>query len=272
MAIRNLSDIPRLKPFRSPSARCRRAPMRLSSRARSGAPSAKALSFFLFGRPARRKRTSGPTPNSLRTSHARRTLSLPGVSRPIAPSRSSCPTFPRPTSSIWGGEAAGAALAINPMLEPKLIANLLRVAHGLGPGHAGAGFEPKAWSDLVAELGSLSDLQNDRVCRHGRLPRRTRSGRLRAPRSTRRAARAGLKVVNLREAMRETAFRSSDQRPRYPRRRHLVLLLHRRDDRRTEDCGADASERGFRCVGLACKRWRPTACREPFSAACPCFT
>ncbi|MBV8232178.1 MAG: AMP-binding protein, partial [Planctomycetaceae bacterium] len=36
------------------------------------------------------------------------------------------PNLPETHFTIWGGEAAGAALAINPMLEAKQIADLLR--------------------------------------------------------------------------------------------------------------------------------------------------
>jgi fatty-acyl-CoA synthase len=38
------------------------------------------------------------------------------------------PNLPETHFTIWGGEAAGAALAINPMLQPKQIADLMRFA------------------------------------------------------------------------------------------------------------------------------------------------
>jgi fatty-acyl-CoA synthase len=38
------------------------------------------------------------------------------------------PNLPETHFAIWGGEAAGATLAVNPMLEPKQVADILRFA------------------------------------------------------------------------------------------------------------------------------------------------
>src|SRR5271166_6459982 len=38
------------------------------------------------------------------------------------------PNLPETHFAIWGGEAAGAALAVNPMLEPRQVADIMRFA------------------------------------------------------------------------------------------------------------------------------------------------
>ena len=82
------------------------------------------------------------------------------------------PNLPETHFAIWGGEAAGAALAVNPMLEPKQVADILRFARASILVTLAPALNPKAWSGLADELASLPDLQRDRLRRHGRLPRR----------------------------------------------------------------------------------------------------
>ena len=77
------------------------------------------------------------------------------------------PNLPETHFTIWGGEAAGAALAINPMLEPKQIADLLRSARASVLVTLAPALNAKAWPDLAAELASLPDFTDDRVRRHG---------------------------------------------------------------------------------------------------------
>ena len=69
------------------------------------------------------------------------------------------PNLPETHFTIWGGEAAGAALAINPMLAPKQIADLLRSARASVLVTLAPALNPKAWSDLAPELASLPDLR-----------------------------------------------------------------------------------------------------------------
>src|SRR5208337_1900914 len=56
------------------------------------------------------------------------------------------PNLPETHFAIWGGEAAGAALAINPMLEPKQIADLMRAARASILVTLAPALNPKAWS------------------------------------------------------------------------------------------------------------------------------
>ena len=68
------------------------------------------------------------------------------------------PNLPETHFTIWGGEAAGAALAINPMLEPRQIADLLRSARASVLVTLAPALNPKAWPVLAAELATLPDL------------------------------------------------------------------------------------------------------------------
>ena len=69
------------------------------------------------------------------------------------------PNLPETHFTIWGGEAAGAALAINPMLEPKQIADLMRSARASVLVTLAPALNAKAWPALAAELASLPDLK-----------------------------------------------------------------------------------------------------------------
>ena len=96
------------------------------------------------------------------------------------------PSLPDTHFTIWGGEAAGAALAVNPMLEPRQVADLLRFACASILVTLAPALNPKAWSGLVEHLASLPDLERDRLRRHGRLPRRREArGRARLDRGGR---------------------------------------------------------------------------------------
>ena len=68
------------------------------------------------------------------------------------------PNLPETHFAIWGGEAAGAALAVNPMLEPKQVADILRFARASILVTLAPALNPKAWSGLADELASLPDL------------------------------------------------------------------------------------------------------------------
>ena len=112
------------------------------------------------------------------------------------------PNLPETHFTIWGGEAAGAALAINPMLAPKQIADLLRSARASVLVTLAPALNPKAWSDLAPELASLPDLRTialvDMADYLDAEQREAARASIQAA-----AAGSGLKVVNLRDAMRE---------------------------------------------------------------------
>ena len=114
------------------------------------------------------------------------------------------PNLPETHFTIWGGEAAGAALAINPMLQPKQIVDLMRFARArvlvtLAPALN------KAWSGFAAELPSLPDLRTiafvDMADYLDGEKREAASASVEAA-----AAGSRVKVINLRQAMREQPF------------------------------------------------------------------
>ena len=112
------------------------------------------------------------------------------------------PNLPETHFTIWGGEAAGVALAINPMLEPRQIADLLRSARASVLVTLAPALNPKAWPVLAAELASLPDLGAiafvDMADYLDAEQREAARASIQAA-----ATNAGLKVVNLRDAMRE---------------------------------------------------------------------
>ncbi len=112
------------------------------------------------------------------------------------------PNLPETHFTIWGGEAAGAALAINPMLEPRQIADLLRSARASVLVTLAPALNAKAWPALAAELASLPDLTAIAFVDMGNyFDGETRE----AARASIEAAaiNAGLKMVNFRDGMRE---------------------------------------------------------------------
>src|SRR5208337_4744937 len=115
------------------------------------------------------------------------------------------PNLPETHFTIWGGEAAGAALAINPMLEPRQIAELMRAARASVLVTLAPALNPKGWSGLVAELASLPDLRTIASVDMADYPD---SGTGEAARASiaEAAASSPVKVVNLRHAMREMPF------------------------------------------------------------------
>jgi fatty-acyl-CoA synthase len=112
------------------------------------------------------------------------------------------PNLPETHFTIWGGEAAGAALAINPMLESRQIVDLLRSARAAVLVTLAPALNAKAWPALVAELASLPDLTAiafvDMADYVGGETQEAARGSIQAA-----AAGGGLKVLNLRDAMRQ---------------------------------------------------------------------
>src|SRR5271157_2075561 len=112
------------------------------------------------------------------------------------------PNLPETHFAIWGGEAAGAALAVNPLLEPKQVADILRFARASVLITLAPALNPKGWSGLAEAFASLPDLKAIAfVDMADYLDGEKRA----AARASIEKAAAGsqLKVVNLREAMRE---------------------------------------------------------------------
>jgi fatty-acyl-CoA synthase len=59
------------------------------------------------------------------------------------------PNLPETHFAIWGGEAAGAALAVNPMLEPRQVADIMRFARASILVTLAPALNPKGWSGLT---------------------------------------------------------------------------------------------------------------------------
>jgi fatty-acyl-CoA synthase len=112
------------------------------------------------------------------------------------------PNLPETHFAIWGGEAAGAALSINPMLEAKLIADLMRAARASVLVTLAPALDPKGWSGLTAELASLPELKVIAFVDMAEYLDRQKREAARAS-VEEAAARLPVKVVNVREAMRE---------------------------------------------------------------------
>ena len=112
------------------------------------------------------------------------------------------PNLPETHFTIWGGEAAGATLAINPMLEPKQIADLMRSARASVLVTLAPALNAKAWPALAKELTSLRDLK---AIAFVDMADYLDGGSRQAARVSIQAAASGLslKVVNFRDAMRE---------------------------------------------------------------------
>ncbi|WP_276327673.1 AMP-binding protein [Bradyrhizobium erythrophlei] len=153
------------------------------------------------------------------------------------------PNLPETHFTIWGGEAAGVVLAVNPLLEPDLIIEILRAAKvrvlvTLAP-FPGA----ELWSKLAPHLSVLSEL---RVVALVAMPY------LGSVEETAVAA-AAVSVPDAK--FRDRGFPRGDAGPagRSPGRAavdhgalRIVLLLHRWHDKNR---GAHARQRDFRCLG-----------------------
>ncbi len=246
MAIRNLSDIAAIEAAPLSERALPESSYAALVESAKRIPDAKALSFFLSA--DRLDETHVWTYAELVAdiTRAANLFTLLGVATD-RPAAFVLPNLPETHFTIWGGEAAGAALAINPMLEPKLIANLLRSARALVLVTLAPALSPTTWTALAAELASLPDLRTVAFVDMADYVDDEKREAARA--SIEAAAGAGLKVLNLRQAMREQ-----------PSDRLTSGRGIRADDISSYFCtggttgapkiAVDASERGFRRVGL----------------------
>ena len=157
MLVRNLSDIAAIEAVPLSERALPESSHAALVSAAQRTPDAKALSFFLSA--DRLDETHVWTYSELIAdiTRAANAFAACGVAsdRPVV---FVLPNLPETHFTIWGGEAAGAALAINPMLQPKQIVDLMRFARArvlvtLAPALN------KAWSGFAAELPSLPDLR-----------------------------------------------------------------------------------------------------------------
>jgi fatty-acyl-CoA synthase len=112
------------------------------------------------------------------------------------------PNLPETHFAIWGGEAAGAPLGVNPMLEPKQVSDILRFARASILVTLAPALNPKGWSGLAEQLASLPDLSAIAlVDMADYLDGEKRGAALASIEDA--AAGSPIEVVNLRGAMRE---------------------------------------------------------------------
>jgi fatty-acyl-CoA synthase len=158
MTIRNLSDIEALETQPLATRQLPRTSYEALAATASRTPESKALSFFLSA-DACEKAFAWSYAELLadvtRTANAFHAL---GVT-PENPVAFVLPNLPETHFVIWGGEAAGAVLAINPTFEPAQIANLMKAAHArvlvaLAPNPA-----VDLWTKLAPFLAGLPDLK-----------------------------------------------------------------------------------------------------------------
>ena len=116
------------------------------------------------------------------------------------------PNLPDTHFAIWGGEAAGAALAVNPMLEPRQVADILRFARASILVTLAPALNPKGWSGLADEFASLPDLSAIAFVDMADYLDGEKGGAARAS-IEEAAAGSQLKVVNLARSDARAAFR-----------------------------------------------------------------
>ncbi|UVO31371.1 acyl-CoA synthetase [Bradyrhizobium arachidis] len=158
MAVRDLSDIQRIEAEPLASRGLPRTTYEVFAASAKRWPDRKALSFFLTADTYQRASTWTYAELLAEITRAANALHDFGVSadHPVA---YVLPNLPETHFTIWGGEAAGVVLAVNPLLEPDLIVEILRAAKvrvlvTLAP-FPGA----ELWSKLAPHLSSLSELR-----------------------------------------------------------------------------------------------------------------
>ncbi len=165
-------------------------------------PGADALSFFLSADRFDRRHVWTYAELIAEVTQAANAFHALGVT-PDHPVAFVLPNLPETHFTIWGGETAGVVLAINPMLEPKQIAHLLRVARVRVLVTLAPALNEKLWLGVSTDLATLPDLSavafvdmtpylNDADAENAR--RSVKKARSAAP---------GLDVVDLRSAMRD---------------------------------------------------------------------
>ena len=149
------------------------------------------------------------------------------------------PNLPETHFTIWGGEAAGAALAINPMLEPRQIAELLRSARASLLVTLAPALNAKVWPALAAELASLPDLTAIAFVDMAKYVDDENSRR-RARFDPSDPDKCRLQGRRFAECNVRAALRSSRCGPRHPCRGDILLCVHGRHHRRAKDSRAHA--------------------------------
>ena len=158
MPVRDLADIQRIEAEPLATRGLPRTTYEVFTASAQRWPDRKALSFFLTADTYQRASTWTYAELLAEITRSANALHAFGVSadRPVA---YVLPNLPETHFTIWGGEAAGVVLAVNPLLAPDLIVEILRAAKvrvlvTLAP-FPGA----ELWSKLAPHLSALSELR-----------------------------------------------------------------------------------------------------------------
>ena len=157
MPIRNQSDIAAIEAVSLSERALPESSYAALVDASKRSPDAQALSFFLSADRLDEARAWTYAELVADVTRAANVFAALGVAadRPVA---YVLPNLPETHFAIWGGEAAGATLAVNPMLEPRQVADILRFARASILVTLAPVLNPKGWSGLADELASLPDL------------------------------------------------------------------------------------------------------------------
>ena len=158
MPVRDLADIQRIEAEPLATRGLPRTTYEVFTASAQRWPDRKALSFFLTADTYQRASTWTYAELLAEITRSANALHAFGVSadHPVA---YVLPNLPETHFTIWGGEAAGVVLAVNPLLAPDLIVEILRAAKvrvlvTLAP-FPGA----ELWSKLAPHLSALSELR-----------------------------------------------------------------------------------------------------------------
>ena len=158
MMIRNLSDIEALEAQPLSAHKLPRTSYEALATAAARTPDAKALTFFLSADAYEKAFVWTYAELLADVTRAANAFHELGVT-PEHPVAFVLPNLPETHFVIWGGETAGAVLAINPYFEPAQIANLMKTARAsvlvtLAPNPA-----VDLWTKLAPCLDALPDLK-----------------------------------------------------------------------------------------------------------------
>src|SRR5271165_221655 len=196
MTIRNLSDIEALEAQPLSSHRLPRTSYEALAATAARTPDAKALSFFLSADALAQAFVWTYAELLADVTRAANAFHELGVT-PERPVAFVLPNLPETHFVIWGGEAAGAVLAINPFFEPAQIANLVKTARArilvtLAPNPAA-----DLWTKLAPSLDALPDLKTV-----GLVDAMFYAGAKAGPRDVPTLPLAGVDVIDFRDCLR----------------------------------------------------------------------
>jgi fatty-acyl-CoA synthase len=158
MPVRDLSDVQRIETEPLETRDLPRTTYEVFAAGAQRWPDRKALTFFLAADTYRRAFTWTYAELLAEITRAANALQAFGVSaqHPVA---YVLPNLPETHFTIWGGEAVGVVTAVNPLLEPDLIVEILRAAKVRALVTLAPSPGVELWSKLAPRLSALSELR-----------------------------------------------------------------------------------------------------------------